>query len=409
MRILHTVELYEPSVGGAQEVVRQISTRLATHGHSVTVATSSLPERTSNVIDGVQVAEFAISGNAVRGYEGDIGAYRDFVIDGEFDVVMNYAAQQWATDALLPALDRIRYARTLAPCGFSGLHDPSYSEYFRELPLHLANYDALIFHSDMYRDIEFARAAGLKELTVIPNGADEGEFGDASAGKDAGREFRRRYRIPDTVPLLLTVGAHTGEKGHALAIEALRRTKLPRATLVIAANMPLGRGCLWGCRRRAARAMMMSRGRKRVLMPSLSRDEVLAAFHAADLFVFGSMIECSPIVLFEAMAAGTPFVTTAVGNAEEIATWGGGGRVVPTEQLSNGRVTASPDDMAVAIDELLADLELRRAIGQSGRRAWEREFTWGAVAARYERLYEQVVTAKAGRDTANLAPRHLPR
>ncbi|MFH1005826.1 MAG: hypothetical protein V1781_10125 [Bacteroidota bacterium] len=39
MKILHTVESYYPSVGGMQEVVKQISEQLVKMGHSVTVAT----------------------------------------------------------------------------------------------------------------------------------------------------------------------------------------------------------------------------------------------------------------------------------------------------------------------------------------------------------------------------------
>ena len=44
MKILHTVEFYHPSVGGMQEVVKQLSERLVRLGHNVTVATSQLKE-----------------------------------------------------------------------------------------------------------------------------------------------------------------------------------------------------------------------------------------------------------------------------------------------------------------------------------------------------------------------------
>ena len=56
MRILLACEFYEPSVGGVQEVMRQIAVRLVERGHRVTVATTHLPERTSSEIDGVRIA-----------------------------------------------------------------------------------------------------------------------------------------------------------------------------------------------------------------------------------------------------------------------------------------------------------------------------------------------------------------
>ena len=54
LKILHTVELYSPSVGGMQEVVKQISERLVKKGHDVTVATTKLSNRKSKIINGVK-------------------------------------------------------------------------------------------------------------------------------------------------------------------------------------------------------------------------------------------------------------------------------------------------------------------------------------------------------------------
>ena len=66
MKILHTVEYYQPSVGGAQEVVRQISERLVQRGHEVKVATTVHPGRSAKIINGVRIAEFDIKGNSVH-------------------------------------------------------------------------------------------------------------------------------------------------------------------------------------------------------------------------------------------------------------------------------------------------------------------------------------------------------
>ena len=64
---------------------------------------------------------------------------------------------------------------------------------------------------------------------------------------------------------------------------------------------------------------------KRVILTDLERQDLIQAYLAADLFVFASRIEYSPLVLFEAAAAGTPFLTVPVGNADEIVRWTGGG------------------------------------------------------------------------------------
>ena len=170
MDILHTVEFYQPSVGGAQEVVKQVSEKLSERGHTVTVATTHLPNRGFDSAAGVRIVGFEITGNAAHGFRGETARYQEFLLDSKFDLIMNYAAQQWATDLAFPVLPRIVSSRILSPCGFSGLFEPAYREYFAALPDALKNYDHLIFHSGSYRDIEFVRRVGITNYSVIPNG-----------------------------------------------------------------------------------------------------------------------------------------------------------------------------------------------------------------------------------------------
>jgi len=132
MRILHTVEFYDPSVGGMQEVVKQLSERLVTLGHDVTVATTKLPNRKSLEFNGVRIVEFAISGSLVRGLSGEVERYKKFLVESKFDVVTNFAAQQWATDLALGVLDKIKAKKVFVPTGFSGFYLPEYQDYFEK-------------------------------------------------------------------------------------------------------------------------------------------------------------------------------------------------------------------------------------------------------------------------------------
>lgn len=382
MKILHTVEFYSPSLGGAQEVIKQVSEQLVKHGHEITVATKKLKDRTNRTINGVDIEEFDISGNEAHGFHGETDRYQKFLLSGDFDLIMNYAAQQWATDLVFPLLDRIQYHKVMAPCGFSGLFDPPFAKYFNKMPAVLKKYDHLIFHSNRYRDINFAREHEVNNYTVIPNGALEDEFGQ----KDI--TFRRRYGIPEDAQMLLTVGSHTGEKGHSLAVKAFSRARLGKSVLVIIGNvLPGNKGCLSSCKRRAGWLNLVSRGQKRIILLNPPRSDVVAAYHAADLFIFGSNIECSPLVLFEAMASRTPFITVACGNAEEIANWGHGGLVVPTISRQKGRVDANPIVLAKAIENLFNNPEERQELADAGYKAWKHSFTWEKIALEYERVY----------------------
>lgn len=420
MKILHTVEFYYPSVGGAQEVVRQISERLVQRGHEVTVATTRLPERRALDVNGVRIEEFEISGNAVNGFEGEVDRYQRFLLDSKFDIMMNYAAQEWTMDLAFPLLRSLTYRKVMTPCGFSALYNSLFGDYFAHMPNVMRQYDHLVFHANDYRDIDFTRQHGLVNYSVIPNGAAAEEF-DSPAG-----DFRERYGIDTNSPMLLTIGNHTGEKGHRLAIETLRRLSVDHASLVIIGglsersnlwfgvglpltkamkrlrvydaarillNAALGgasRGCLPECRTQA-KLVNLHRAGKQIFLLDPPRQDVVAAYQAADLFLFGSNVEYSPLVLFEAMAAGLPFVTTACGNASEIIAWSGGGVLVPSNRREDGTVHASPADFSLAVESLLSDSDRRARLGRSGREAWRSRFTWDAIAQKYEKLYTSLV------------------
>lgn len=395
MRILHTVQYYSPSVGGAQEVVRQISERLAAHGHDVTVATSLMLERATRSLNGVSIEEFDIHGNTVDGIEGEADRYMAFLRSGEFDVMLNYAAQQWATDLALPILSELPYATVLAPCGFSGLFLSEYADYFERLPALVTHYDRIVLHSGTYRDAQFLRSRGINRTCVIPNGAGRDEFVGVSPG-----QFRERYRIPVGVPILLSVGSHSGMKGHDLILEAFARARVRDAVLILIGNAERAEGCLPSCKRRARRISFRSRGRKRVLLLDPPRAEVLEAYAASDLFLLGSRVECSPLVLFEAAASRTPFVSVPAGNAAEIAARTGGGVIIPASTDPHGFVDADAGDLARAIEGLLGDPDRRASLASAGRRAWEDGFCWDAITRQYESLYMLTVAEHETRSAA---------
>lgn len=423
MKILHTVEYYSPSVGGAQEVVKQISERLVQRGHEVTVATTRLKNREGCLLNGVKIEEFDISGNAVTGIHGEAERYQRFVVESKFDIMMNYAAQQWSMDLIFPVLEQIPYPKVMIPCGFSSLYDPKFQKYFEQMQQWMRQYDHLVFHAGKYRDIDFARKYQIKNYSVIPNGASQEEFEQNIPS------FRRRYHIPEDAPMLLSVGSHTGTKGHRLCMEAFQQLDVERASLVIIGNAiessyslvsrfirPLlsaiikqrnfGRafrlfselfsgtlksGCLSDCHEQARKINQYKLSQKQVFLLDPPRIDVVAAYQSADLFVLGSNVEYSPLVLFESMASKTPFVTLACGNSAEIVEWGGGGMLAPTTHRGDGYVDGDPGELAKAIQNLLEDREGCQRLGTAGFIAWQTKFTWGKITDIYEALYKKLV------------------
>lgn len=389
MEILHTVEFYSPSVGGAQEVVKQLSERLVKRGHSVTIATTKLSERTDRVINGVTIKEFEISGNPIHGYSGEIEQYQKLVRESKFDIVMNYAAQQWTTDLVFPVIHEISAKKVLVPCGFSGLYIPEYSEYFKRMKNILPQYDACIFLSNDYRDINFTKEINNVRREIIPNGAGEDEFRQKNT-----MNIRAKLNIPEDNFLILHVGSHTGIKGHKEAIQIFTKAKIKNATLLIIGNEVKG-GCFNACKRseKLYRWNPFSKiSDKRIIIASLSREETVAAYFEADLFLFPSNIECSPIVLFECMASKTPFLSTDVGNAKEINVWSNGcGALLPTKCNTNGYCKAEIKGSVALLEEMYSHPENLKIRGRRGYEAWGKNFTWEKIVQRYENLYQQLL------------------
>lgn len=367
MKILHTQQLYFPHVGGSEEVVRQLSERLSRRGHEVVVATAADPKRTSLTLNGVRIVEFRLAGSLATGIRGDpaeIRRFETFILGGDFDVMLNSCAQVWSTDLVFPLLPRLHFGKVLAPSGYSGLGKPAFGRYFQDLPAVLRQYDHIIYFSANYRDKQFGDTHGMAHFSVIPNAASEEEFSAPPLG------FRARYGIR-TKYMLLCVGNHYASKGHGFVIEAFLRLGRSDTTLVILGHPVKTRlaGCYPSCRLAALHP--------RIRVLTVPRPWVVSAFREADLFVFGSRVEASPLVIVEAMAAGIPFVTTEAGNVSDF--------------RACGRIVASPDGMTREVSRLLEDQKARQDLGQTGHQRWRENHTWETVVDQYERVYQMVV------------------
>lgn len=113
------------------------------------------------------------------------------------------------------------------------------------------------------------------------------------------------------------------------------------------------------------------------------RGDAVELMCGFDVFVLSSRFEGLPLALLEAMMRAVPVVSTAVGG-------------IPTavESGVSGRLAApgSPGALADAILKTLADADGARRMGEAARRRAVADFSVGAMVAKYERVYEQVLT-----------------
>ena len=231
-----------------------------------------------------------------------------------------------------------------------------------------------------------ARAAGrtLPGL-VIPPGVDIDRFRpepDAAARAAT----RQRFGLPEGAPLVLGVSRLVPRKGFDVLIDAVAR--LDGTVHLALAGSGRDRARL---ARRAARAGL---GERFHLLGRVPEDDLAAVYAAADVFAMccrerwgGLEAEGFGIVFLEAAACGRPAVAGRSGGAWEAVEDGTTGFVV--DPLDAGALSG-------ALDRLLADPALRRAMGDAARARAETSFAYDTLAAR--------LTPLAGGDLSGLAP-----
>ncbi len=409
MKILFTVEFYEPHKGGAEEVVKQLAERLVDFGHEVCVATTKIRERENKVINGVRVEEFAISGKAVRGISGQPSEkqrYQQFVCGasnapatpsqtrlsrstrfdggGDWDVVLNYAAEQWSTDLCFDVLDKMKAKKVLIPCGYS-LKKPAYYFYYQKLPEFLKKYDALVYMSPDYQDKKFGDEHGVGgKAVIIPNGAPalrrQFRQGEPEIGADD-LTFKKRHGIK-TRYVALTVANHYHAKGHDFVIKAFKKMNRQDTTLLIVGNIPslglkrLGHMIL-GCYPLCLLADLFNGNIK--LLQGNDRSLVVSAYKTADVFLFGSSFEYAPLVMYESFAAKVLFITREVGNVRD------------HENLL--KIVKTPKEMAKTANYYLDHPNERGEVIDVAFSEWQAKYNWEIIAKQYESLFNRLLSS----------------
>jgi glycosyltransferase involved in cell wall biosynthesis len=209
-------------------------------------------------------------------------------------------------------------------------------------------------------------------IDVLPTGLPASSFAPGD-----GARFRRQFDLPPDRPLLLYVGRVAHEKNIDFLMRMFRRlsARRPDALFVIAGEGP--------AREHLAKlAQSLRIGKDVRFIGYLDRERELTDCYAAgDVFVFASRTETQGLVLLEAMAQGTPVVSTAELGTRSILADDCGAFVVPEDE----------DAFAIAIENALALLpdDPRRA----RLRVYAESWASTEMARRLVGFYDKVCAA----------------
>jgi starch synthase len=207
-----------------------------------------------------------------------------------------------------------------------------------------------------------------------------------------------RHGIDPDRPFVLFVGRITRQKGIVHLARAIPEID-PDCQVVLCAGAPDTPEIAAEMEAAVAAARAVRPG-VIWIQEMLPREQTIELYSQAAVFCCPSVYEPFGIINLEAMACATPVVATATGGILEVVVEGETGLLVPLEPAGGGSFEpADParfgHDLAVRINELLADPARRERMGVAGRKRVEELFSWGAIAQRTVDLYQSLIVARS--------------
>ena len=216
-----------------------------------------------------------------------------------------------------------------------------------------------------------------RKLSVVERGRQAKELGEKSDERRA--RVREGLGIDSSAEVVLAVGRHDHVKAHTDLIRAVAHltASRPKITLLVA-----------GREGPATADMKAEIATSDVLGDHVRllgyRADIADLLAASDVMALPSLLEGTAGVALEAMAVGTPIVSTHLEGLDGILIDGRNALVVPV---------GNPPAMAAAIARLLDDEELATRLSEAGRKDFLDRFTIERAADGMVAMYREVVAS----------------
>jgi glycosyltransferase involved in cell wall biosynthesis len=187
-------------------------------------------------------------------------------------------------------------------------------------------------------------------------------------------ETKARYGLPESFMLTLTKRGGGGRKNLGQIFKAYahyhERSETPHSLVIGGEDCHLFR---------AEYGVPEDGYGRDIFFPGwIEQEDLPAVYSLADIYLYPSNLEAFPIPITEAMACGTPIITSNVNGLEEIA-----GDAALLVDPSNAQAIAD------AMERILSDASLRATLSAKGL-ARSRKFTWEACARKTLAILEDL-------------------
>lgn len=400
MKIAIFASAFHPSLGGVEELVRQLAHALKRAGHEAIIITERWPRDlpASEDYEGLRVYRFPFRILSVGPLAAQVKSALSLLATGraiQKQVVALLRREAVDVVHIQCVTSNALYARNAA----RQLKLPFIVTLQGELTM-----DA----TGIYQRSEAARnrLRGALESADAITGCSGQTVAEAEAffGSPFGArghvvyngirlaDFENVAPEPHPQPYILGIGRHVPQKGFDVLLRAYAAARQKAASLIDFPDLLLaGDGPLRGELEAMARDLKLE-GHAH-LVGRVNRGGAVALFKGCEFFVLPSRHEPMGIVNLEAMAAGRAVVASRVGGVPEL-----------VEDGQNGLLVLPDDAVALshALLRLTEDSALLARLGECGSQR-VRAFDWDAIAAQYLQIYGQVLRNQSGAKTGKLA------
>jgi len=384
VKALHIVASINREVGGPAVTVSGLATALSDLGVDTTVATLDYARHGPQpTLSGVRVESMVatVLTRGLRGWSPQFARKVASLAEAGAEVIHNHGLWMFPNYYARRVARARRIALVVSPRGMLDEWSLQRSRIRKAVVWHLFEKDNLasaqLLHATSAAEAKAIRAAGLAQpIAVIPNGVDVPD-----AARLPGRErLERSYpALADREWLLFMARLHP-VKGLAelLRVWHSLAPQFPRWQLVVAGPDFEGHGV--EVRRRAATLGLSDRI---TFTGMLSGEDKACALANAGVLVLPTHSENFGIVVAEALAHGTPAITT---------------RAAPWQELQEARCGWWVEDREDALHAALVEAislapEQRSEMGARGRALVAQRYSWARVGSEMKAAYQWILGA----------------
>lgn len=368
-KILITYENYLPKLSGVPIVLKYIAEGLVNQGYDVTIITSSIdgtPDK--EIINGVNIIRLNCR-TTTLGYKGNKVEYLKYIKSKEWDLIILVCSQCWTTDWVLKELDKVQVPKIFYPHGFSGLSINIFSDfkkcnikkligkiiaklrwniYYKRFYVYMKKFDHVVYLSNHDNAKKYGDEHGIENYSIIENAVNN-IFFDQELNFDI---VAQKYSLLGCKKYFICVSNYIEEKRQEFSLEAFYKCEITNNyQMVYIGNNIRGDKYYKKLKQLKLKYDSMYGKRNVIFLEQVDRNHIPTILKNSKMSLFSSINEQYPLVVIESMSCKIPFISTNVGNVEN---------------LPGGIVINDINDMSNKIRNLIIDNNFYNKLSEQG-------------------------------------------